>query len=110
MHVYVLATIRYLSDPTDQLIPPNISNNLSLHHTMCNVEYVCEYTGRSLSYALCSSTLLHDVYVCTVSLTCLNMSRTDYTVVCITKFRPKIVRPFFTFNHPINILMLATDI
>ena len=64
----------------------------------------------STRYALCSSTLLHDMYVCTVSLTCLNMSRTDYTVVCITKFRPKIVRPFFTFNHPNNILMLATDI
>ena len=69
MHVYVLATIRYLSDPTDQLIPPNISNNLSLHHTICNIEYVCEYTGRSLnsSFVLSLSTLLHDmhVYMCT---------------------------------------------
>ena len=45
-------TWRYLSDLSDQLIPPNISNNLSLHHTMCNVEYVCEYTGRSLN-SLC---------------------------------------------------------
>ena len=35
--------------------------------------------------------------MCVSTLTCLKMSRTDYTVVSFVKFRPKIVKPFFSF-------------